>query len=187
MTAEQLAMFDEYSPRVRGVAASYSRRSQSDPASNQAAALVGLWEAIMAFQPGQGDFWPFAHYRVRGAIVDAHRELNGSSPGRHHLSAAIPFSTIADAQAANGWEPSLSSARRDGPANVDDRDEIDHVLAALPKRLRILLLRYHRDGHTLRDIARLWDSSEATVSRQLSRATRLIAQRFGSAEPTNGG
>lgn len=69
----------------------------------------------------------------------------------------------------------------EAPARDDDgvaqRDEVNRLLAALPAIEREVLLRFHRDGRSVREIAAERGAPEGTIKSHLHRARRRLAAR----------
>jgi RNA polymerase sigma-70 factor (ECF subfamily) len=81
----------------------------------------------------------------------------------------------------------VREARRPAPAGavetpapeqalaLDEREEVERVLAGLPAQEREVLLRFHQRGQPVRAIARDLGLPEGTVKSSLSRARRRLA------------
>jgi RNA polymerase sigma-70 factor (ECF subfamily) len=68
----------------------------------------------------------------------------------------------------------LAAPARDG---VDEREELDSTLARLDPVERDVLMRFHRRGQSIREIAKALGAPEGTVKSLLHRARRKLGER----------
>ena len=115
---------------------------------------VGLAKAARKFDPSHGvPFTAFARHYVSGAIVDTVRSL----VRRHHLGDGVyadvhAFSDLAAPDAeASAFDPPDPGPTPD--ETVENHDRL-RVLATIPERERIALIRTVVDGDTAADIAK---------------------------------
>ncbi len=113
----------------------------------------GLAKAARKYDPSHGvPFTAFARHYVRGAIVDTIRTL----VRRHHLGDGVyadvhAFSDLAAPDAeTSGFDP--PDPRPTPDEAVVSRDRL-RVLATIPERERIALIRTVVDGDTAADVA----------------------------------
>ncbi len=114
---------------------------------------LGLAKAARKYDPSHGvPFTAFARHYVRGAIVDTIRTL----VRRHHLGDGVSadvhaFSDLAAPDAeTSGFDP--PDPRPTPDEAVVSRDRL-RVLATIPERERIALIRTVVDGDTAADVA----------------------------------
>ena len=114
---------------------------------------LGLAKAARKYDPSHGvPFTAFARHYVRGAIVDTIRTL----VRRHHLGDGVyadvhAFSDLAAPDAeTSGFDP--PDPRPTPDEAVVSRDRL-RVLATIPERERIALIRTVVDGDTAADVA----------------------------------
>lgn len=64
----------DHAPRVRQIAEQVHRTlTHVDPEDLEQAGFIGLMEAADRHQPGKGSFEAFSFFRIRGAMIDAHK------------------------------------------------------------------------------------------------------------------
>jgi RNA polymerase sigma-70 factor (ECF subfamily) len=68
------------------------------------------------------------------------------------------------------------------PDELSQRDSVEHLLARLEPNERDVLLRFHRDGASIREIAAALSTPEGTIKSLLSRARRKLARRTDPSE-----
>jgi len=142
-------------PRLQGHLASPRRRVpgvEPEDVAQEVVARALLYRA--SFQPGRA-VWPWLRRLAQRVLVDQRQDR-----ARRALVAVEP-----EAHAA---EPR--------PAALDAREELELLLATLPAREREVLLRFHRDGQSVRDIAQALGAPEGTIKSHLSRARRRLAE-----------
>ena len=114
---------------------------------------LGLAKAARKYDPSHGVPFPaFARHYVRGAIIDTVRTL----VRRHDLGDGV----YADVQAFSDLAPSDAEASAYDPPDpgptpaetVESHDQL-RVLATIPERERIALIRTVIDGDTAADVA----------------------------------
>jgi RNA polymerase sigma-70 factor (ECF subfamily) len=103
--------------------------------------------------------------RLRGFLAAVTRNLCADWLRRRAREAPVPFDEL--------QHPCLD---RDHARTVA-RDELERGLALLPPQWRQVLLAFHRDGMSLREIAGCLGLSEAAVSQRLHRARQRARQR----------
>ena len=141
------------------------------------AGTVGLIDAVDRFDPARGvPFEAFARKRVRGAIIDELRQLDGR--GRlfwkrlrdgEILESSSPDALSLDRLRESGSEP----AARDASDSLLERDlwsDVGDAVQALPQRERHVICRYYGASLTLRQIGYELGVSEARVCQIHGRA-----------------
>lgn len=64
----------DHTPRVKQIAEQVHRTlTHVDPEDLEQAGFIGLMEAADRHQPGKGSFEAFSFFRIRGAMIDAHK------------------------------------------------------------------------------------------------------------------
>jgi RNA polymerase sigma factor for flagellar operon FliA len=180
-----------------------------------------LVQAAMRYDPSStASFATFAHYRVRGAMIDA---LRKATPGRRKYKRAVirleamqallaQAAEDQDALAAGGRrqtleqrveaaralvrraslaislsEPDRWAGDDDVPAEdpdpeqlmvaVDALDQLRTAVETLEPEQRALLEALYDEGVPMRDIAKQWGTSVATVSRRHAKLLDLLGER----------
>lgn len=178
--AARQGLIERYLPLCRRIAR--ATRVLPTPARGledlEAAAVVGLIQAVDRFDPSRGiPFEGYAALRVRGAILDEVRRLDDLTRDARRLAredeqgGAVSLECLQErGELGDPTEIAEVDARaaRDGL-----RDDVERALAAIPARERAILASYYGEGLTLATIGRRLGVSEARVS-QLH--TRAIAQ-----------
>jgi RNA polymerase sigma-70 factor, ECF subfamily len=77
--------------------------------------------------------------------------------------------------------PELAAPARD---ELEQREQVAHMLAPLAPVERDVLLRFHRRGESVREIAAELELAEGTVKSHLHRARRKLASRVHEGGPT---
>ncbi len=141
------------------------------------AGTVGLIDAVDRFDPDRGvPFEAFARARVRGAIIDELRRLDGR--GRlfwkrvregQAEETSLPKALSLDRLAESGSEPAIA----DASGLLLERDllsDVGYALLTLPRRERDIIRRYYGGSRTLREIGRELGVTEARVCQLHARA-----------------
>lgn len=121
LTAEQSARVEQLAPRVASLARSIARQASHASADElQSAGYEGLVEAALRYEPGSGvPFSAFAHYRIRGAMIDAARRAVPELRRQQRAMRALEAS-----------QRLLEQAERDHAAAGDRRSLRERVTAA---------------------------------------------------------
>lgn len=100
------AAIEAYMPTVRKIAREQARNfaQHLDIRDLIQCGMVGLVEAAERYHPDNGAFEPFAYFRVRGAIIDAHKRRAYREETHDSLQAI--------AEANDGWLPASLDADR---------------------------------------------------------------------------
>lgn len=140
-------------PRLR---AHLSRRGRRVPgAESEDVAQEVMARALRyrnTYDPGRS-LWPWLQ-RMADRVLNDHRRAAAKRPS------------------VSG---ELDPVAADEPAALDATDEVECLLAGLPERERHVLLRFHQQGQSVRNIARELGVPEGTVKSSLSRARRRLA------------
>ncbi|MGA2713296.1 MAG: sigma-70 family RNA polymerase sigma factor [Bryobacteraceae bacterium] len=120
---------------------------------------VGLMQAVDRFQPGSGDFAPFAWFRIRGAIVDSQKRAAFRNVFNQSLDAI--------AERNDGWLPPEFDCDRGAlPDELAVQAQISERLAAaiesLPERERQVL------------VAKLAGKKQAKIARELGLSVAAV-------------
>ena len=105
---------------------------------------------------GRRALWPWLKRTAFRVFLDQRRAARASGDQGDEAIAEVP-----------AWD-------RDGLAQ---REEVHRLLAALPAIEREVLLRFHRDGRSVREIAAERGIPEGTIKSHLHRARRRLAAR----------
>jgi RNA polymerase sigma factor (sigma-70 family) len=146
-----------------------------------AAGFVGLIQAADAYKPERGQFDHFAYYRVRGAIIDAHRRR----AFQEELHESIDSWTEATLDAGNHSEFYKARFKL---AELRDRAPLPEAKAAERERVRLLwsairdlprdercVLRRYLAGESANAIARQLRRPPAWTRGKLESARRQVA------------
>lgn len=126
---------------------------------------VGLTEAASRYQAGQGDFARFAYFRIRGAIIDAHKrqayreELHDSVEGMQECLGFLPARLVTD----HNPLPDAIASQREFEARAT------RAIAELPADERVVLIEALR-GSRLAETAEARGRSVAWARAKLSAA-----------------
>lgn len=140
------------------------------------AGMLGLADAIRRHTPSPGGFGPYATTRIRGEIRSAVRDRLRHHPYRYGL-AVHPLdadSLGADRPVADAYTPPDTS--------LDDRDQVEHILASLPADLADALTRRYLYDDPAESMAAYARVSTATIWHRLRRARRLVRAAGGVAD-----
>jgi RNA polymerase sigma factor FliA len=166
-------------PLVRSVARRLRRRGlpveEDDLVS---AGTVGLIEAVDRYEADRGvPFVPFAHGRIRGAMIDEIRRFRATSPDRKApFTPPLSLETATEEDGLTLIEVTVNPSSPE-PETCTELGELLDAFKVLPDREREMLS-LHVAGHTLAEIGGAFGCSE-------SRACQLIAQaRFRLEERT---
>lgn len=151
-------------PRLQRHLASPGRRVRGlDPADVAQEVNARALRYAKSFATGSA-LWPWLA-RVAERVVRDHRARRA---GVAHDPADVE--TAAD-------------GRRDPREDVDARDALAHGLAALDEHERHVLLEFHQQGRSVREIARSLGCPEGTVKSRLHRARRRLAELLEGERP----
>ena len=171
-------LIEAYRPYVSRVVARMGIPSTSVQGRDDlvSAGVVGLIDAVDRYDPSRGvPFEAFAVTRIRGAIIDELRRLDGrgrlfwrrvrvGEADADELPAALSLDRLVEAgaePAADATEPLLEE---------DLRNDVQYALMTLTIRERNVITRYYDGERTLREIGREMGVSEARVSQLHARA-----------------
>ena len=151
-------------PRLRQHLASPRRRVRGvDPADLAQEVHVRALRYRASFEPGRA-LWPWL-VRVAERVVSDQRAARAPEAHDQACIEAAP------------------DARRDPREDVDAGDALARGLACLDERERRVLLEFHREGRSVREIARSLALPEGTVKSHLHRARRRLAERLEGKRP----
>jgi RNA polymerase sigma factor (sigma-70 family) len=127
-----------------------------------------LVRCLRAYEEERGAFWPWAHVRIRGAMLDAVRAWTGCDrhTGRQVRCASLPVSE-------DGEELLCDERGRDVVAELDLRQ----ALGGLAPRYRAVVLRHALGGYSLREIG---EAAGLTESRICQMWTAARGERAGA-------
>lgn len=193
-TPTQQALFDEHADMARNYAARRSEHARLLPDQLQNAALRGLAEAVVRFDPTRGArFTTFAYRRICGAIRDEVREHRwwGRTAHHGHNRTLAPAFTRDDQKGdpydQRGTDPENLCGERalhlpvpDHAALVEMRDLCAFLLSAVPLRFRETVRRLLSRESCAQDEAaalgvseqRVWQVMRASVAVMRVRAAR---------------
>lgn len=154
------------------------------------AGVVGLIDAVDRFDPSRGvPFEAFARVRVRGAILDELRRLDGRGRlfWRRMREGVIDEDEAADALSLDrlveiGGEP----AGLDASVQILEQDlwdDVGYAVRALPQRERDVIRRYYGASLTLREIGHELGVSEARVCQLHARAIAQLRRMLTTPRP----
>jgi len=161
---DQQGLTVRYLPLAQSLA---RRAAQARPAGRdefESAALLALVEAAQSFDPSVGiDFATFARHRIRGALVDAHRELfYGTRRARaDRVTLFQPLESCAERQSK------VVSSRVEAPvgAELEAVDAVENWLKKLPPQHSAAFRHIYIDGKTQEEAASLVGCSKSAMSR----------------------
>ena len=149
------------------------------------AGMVGLIDAVDRFDPSRGvPFEAFARVRIRGAIIDELRRLDGrgrlfwkrvrmGEPIAERSADALSLDRLVEI----GTEPSVADASE--PVLEEDLwHDVGEAVQALPDRERDVIRRYYGASLTLREIGYELGVSEARVCQLHARAIAHLRRRL---------
>lgn len=107
---------------------------------------LGLVDAARRFEPGRGlTFLTFAHHRIRGAMLDGLRQLEGGTRRRPGSEAKRCVFASEDPDAL----PSDLATQEEQLLGSEECATLRRAVLGLPPRERLLLLACYRDDETL--------------------------------------
>lgn len=154
------------------------------------AGVIGLIDAVDRYDPARGvPFEAFAAARIRGAVIDELRRLDGRGrlfwrqvregvADEDAQPQALSLDRLLDA----GSEPAVS----DASGELLERDLLNDVgwaITTLPHRERNVIARYYGSAWTLREIGRELGVSEARASQLHARAIAHLRRMLTTPEP----
>jgi RNA polymerase sigma factor (sigma-70 family) len=134
-------------------------------ADAEQAAVVGLLEAIIRFDPTRGTrLWVFAYAFVRGAVIDTMQAIGTPRP-RHggRLTDGRPVKVV-PLDLLEGQEDLDAQVALD---QAEDRVMLDQFLVGLTARQRHLIWLLYWQDHSQADIARHFGISRSAVHQAL--------------------
>lgn len=186
------ALIEGYRPYVARVVArmgipSTTVQERDDLVS---AGVIGLIDAVDRFDPDRGvPFEAFAAARIRGAVIDELRHLDGRGrvfwrqvrdglTDEQTFPAALSLDRLVDA----GTEPAVGDSTS-ALLEQDLLNDVGWAIATLPHRERNVIARYYGSSWTLRQIGRELGVSEARVSQLHARAIAHLRHLLTTPEP----
>lgn len=168
--------------RYMPLAGAMARRlSAAFPAAGddfRAAASLALVEAAQAFDESRGvDFSTFARHRIRGALIDARRNLLCDG-WRGDLSLAPRFEPLGPAAEARGR---VFGSTADDPigSEMETEDDVAFCLSRLSPRQATAFRHIYLDGKTQEEAAELDGCSKASMCRLHRDALERLAAMRG--------
>lgn len=174
------AAIEAYMPTVRKIAREQARNfaQHLDIRDLIQCGMVGLVEAAERYHPDNGAFEAFAYFRVRGAIIDAHK--------RRAYREETHESIQAIAEANEGWLPAALDADHTIRPLDDvliERQEIRQVRRAVEGLLGTsrAMLEAVMAGRSIVQLSREMDRSEGWVREQIRIAKVALKHALGGA------
>lgn len=155
----------------------------------EAAGTIGLIQAVDRYAPERGvPFEAFARVRIRGAIIDEMRRLNGRVSvvsGTAADDAAKQRTVSLEELAEHGDRPDvgISNGVDERIASDGLRQEVSAALNMIPPRERSLLAAYYSEGLTLAAIGARFGFSEARACQIHGKAIRQLRLLMGVRAP----
>ena len=157
----------------------------------EAAGTIGLIQAVDRFSPERGvPFEAFARVRIRGAIIDEMRRLNGrlsvpSGTAAADDDGAKRRTVSLEELAEHGDRPdvAISNGVDERIASDGLRQEVSAALNMIPPRERSLLAAYYSEGLTLAAIGARFGFSEARACQIHGKAIRQLRLLMGVRAP----
>jgi len=172
------AAIEAYMPTVRKIAREQARNfaQHLDIRDLIQCGMVGLVEAAERYHPDNGAFEPFAYFRVRGAIIDAHKRRAYREETHDSLQAI--------AEANDGWLPAaLDADRTVRPLDevLIEQQDIANVRHAISQLLGTSrqVLEAMLDGLSIVQISMQMDRSEGWVREQIRIAKVALKHALG--------
>jgi RNA polymerase sigma factor (sigma-70 family) len=173
MNPQQEALFNANSDLASTIARGFPLPGESQQAAHQEA-LLGLQDAVLAFDPERGEFEPFAKKVIGNRLRSAYRAITSNWTKQTELHVARdeedgrpPMDELADS------EPS--------PSHEAERNEIRKALreslqSITPTQQRIL--EHYANGGSFAEVARRANISEQAVRQMFNRGVRQIRPRL---------
>jgi RNA polymerase sigma factor for flagellar operon FliA len=194
LTRQQIAdgEIERWRPWVLHLARGLQRRLPAGVAVDElaAAGLVGLWQAILAFDPGRGiALRTFATRRISGAMLDWVRSIDPLTRNHRAKEKAgevgpIRFHSV-EAR-AGAWQMQDGREMRRGTELPDERPDADPgrriesqeafaaLLAPLRARERLVMTMLYVEGRTMKQAARTLECSESWISIRHDAAIKVL-------------
>lgn len=182
--------------RARGIAAKFARKVPHMADEFESAAMLGLAEAVLRFDPERHGtrFWTYAHHRVQGAIRDVARdsELLGYRRSWRARNPDEPVPGVVSADRSfsiDGNKPvrmadTLPSG--DGPVGweAEYRDEVAGLARRLPTHCAPAFRAFFGPvgGTTMKAASQIAGVSESRVSQIIILSASVLSERFPSPE-----
>jgi RNA polymerase sigma factor for flagellar operon FliA len=182
---------ERWRPLVLRLARGLQRRCPACVAVDElaAAGLVGLWQAIRAFDPGRGvPLRTFATRRIRGAMLDWLRSIDPLTRCRRAKLKAggmVPRYYSVEAR-ASAWQMQDGREMRRGTELIDESPDADPgrriesqeafaaMLRPLRPRERLIMAMLYIEGRTMKQAARTLECSESWVSIRHDAAIKVL-------------
>lgn len=140
-----------------------------------AVGMAAAWRAVQTYRDDRGaKLVTWVALKARGAMKDSLRAIRGRRS--HQWLRTVPL----DLPDQNGQSHDLPVEGDE--AALDDRRDVEKLLARLPERSAAFVRAYYLGGCTMREIADAHSLSESLVSQVIARSLTLMRRRVAMAE-----
>jgi len=179
LTPEQRALVVQYLPMARSFVRPYKLRWRTEAEDLDQAAMLGLVEAAVLFDPVRGvKFSTYMRLRVCGAVQDAIRKLRPKG-WRSRPGVAMPRTTTMDSNSENYGKVLCVSVIEPPDAGLiaeSDAHAFEAILRKVPTRQARILRAKYRDGQSQAEIGEQVGVSQTRVSFLLADAIDLLRE-----------